>query len=800
MRSKLLTKILVSLGCISLLSANAACQDSAPPPGWQAHWVTDHSNRDSAKSSEVQLPIFRDGFVVRKAVLKAILRISGLGQYEAHVNQHNVTDAVLTPGWTDYSKRVFYDTYDVTALIVPGNNAIGVMLGRGMYDVSETKGRYSKFSRSFGPPTLIAELALSYTDGTTQTIGSDGSWKTASGPITFSSVYGGEDYDARLEQSGWDGPGFDASSWRRAEIVDGPGGKLVPEPMPPIKASQQFDPVAVTHPAPQVTVYDLGQNFAGWPEIEVSGEAGVKVKLVAGELLDPKGFVTQRSANASPKDENSFSYVLKGDGVERWHPRFSYWGFRYVEVSEGATAIHHLDGRFLHDAVDIDGSFNTSNELFNRIHKLINMAMLSNMVSVLTDCPHREKLGWLEQTHLAGASLMYNYDLAALYAKMADDMQDAQLANGMVPDIAPEFPKFEGAFRDSPEWGVADILSTWTSYQFYGDLDQLRQHYDSMARYVAYLHSRTQNDLLSYGLGDWYDIGPGEPGESKLTSKGLTASAVYYQALMRMARIATLTGHPDDAPNYTHDAEQVKAAFNHQYFHPDTNQYDSGSQTADAMPLVVGLVPESLRQAVLANLISDIRHHDNHVTAGDIGYHYVVRALTDGNRSDVLYDMLSSTDRPSYGDQLAHGATSLTEAWDANPNSSQNHFMLGHAEEWFYRGLAGIDFDLDRNLNERIIIHPAVVGSIRDAKATYKSKLGVIESNWSLQGDTVEMTVVIPVSNTATIILPSTFTRDLQINGGSPGAATGIRRASSASGSPAFIVTGGRYIFKASKP
>ena len=286
-----------------------------------------------------------------------------------------------------------------------------------------------------------------------------------------------------------------------------------------------------------------------------------------------------------------------------------------------------------------------------------------------------------------------------------------------------------------------------------------------MNRYAAYLQGRTQNQLLLYGLGDWYDIGLGDPGESKLTTKGLTATATYYEDLTALERIATLLHHPDDAASFAAQAAEVKQAFNRRFYHPETNQYDTGSQTADAMPLVVGLVPEQDRSAVLANLVADIHAHKDHVTAGDIGFHYVVRALTDGDRSDVLFSMLSRTDAPSYGNQLAHGATTLTEAWDANPNSSQDHFMLGHAEEWFYRGLAGIDFDLSRPAPDRIRIHPAVPGSLQSAHATFHSKLGVIESAWHRQANTLTLDITVPT--TSTLTLPTGFTH-LHTSTGTP--------------------------------
>jgi hypothetical protein len=750
--------------------------NSGPNLTWTAAWIG-----APAAVKDDRLPIFRREFPVTAPVRKATLRISGLGQFEAHLNGRKIGTALLTPGWTDYQKHVLYDTYDVTAMLRSGPNALGVMLGNGMYNVVETKGRYTKFERSFGPLKLIAQLDLTYANGKVETIGSDENWKAAAGPITFSSTYGGEDYDARLEMRGWDKPAFHDSDWLPVAKVDGPGGALVPETVPPVQAFERYEPVKITHPEKNIAIYDLGENFAGWPEIAVSGPAGAQVKLICGELLDDKGRVTQKSANAYPDSQQEWNYTLRGGGVEHWTPRFSYWGFRYVEVRSTSKAapvrVVHLAGRFLHDASSLDGEFASSDPLLNRIHLLIDRAVLSNTVSVLTDCPHREKLGWLEQTHLAGPSLMYNYGLAGLYAKMADDMADAQLANGMVPDIAPEYPVFEGGFRDSPEWGAAVVLSPWTAYQFYGDPAPLVAHYPSMKAYANYLHTKLDGGLLKYGLGDWYDIGPGDPGESKLTSKGITATATYFELLTAMQKIAVLAGKPEDVAGFATEAETIKAAFNTAYFHADSGTYDMGSQTAEAMPLVVGLVPEEARSQVLAALIADIASHGDHVTAGDIGFHYVVRALTDGGRSDVLLAMISKKDAPSYGDQLAHGATTLTEAWDANPASSQNHFMLGHAEEWFYRGLAGIDLDMSRPGDAQIRIAPAIVGKIQWARASYASKLGRIASRWSrskspsanvltpdlLTPDSLTLDVDVPAS--ATVVLPASDAEKIRLDG-----------------------------------
>jgi alpha-L-rhamnosidase len=792
------------LALIMLLSS-AAMEHPAPASTgrtpWLASWIgapASAPGEENTSKAAAALPIFRRKFQVREPVARAELRISGLGQYEALINGQMTTDSVLNSAWSDYRKRVYYNTWDVTQLVKRGVNVIGVMLGNGMYNVVETRGRYTKFAGSFGEPALILQLTITFRNGTTMTVSSDGAWKTSPGPITFDSVYGGEDYDARLEQPGWDEPGFDDTHWRPVSVNHGPGGKLIPESIPLVKAFDLYRPIGVTHPRPGVTVYDFGENSSGWPEIEVTGQRGAVVTLIPGELLDGKGLVTQRSAAASPAERNSFSYVLKGGGPEKWHPQFSYYGFRYMQAeTSGEVAIVQIDARFLHDAVSVDGQFSSSDPLLNAIHALINRAMLSNMMSVLTDCPHREKLGWLEQSHLAGASLMYNFNLKALYAKIADDMQDAQLTDGLVPDIAPEFTVFERGFRDSPEWGSAIILSSWKSYQFYGNLSILRDHYAGMQRYVTYLQGRSYGNLLGYGLGDWYDIGPNAPGESQLTAKGVTATAVFYQDLSTMGRIAALLGRPQEAQRYTGEAEQVRRSFNARFFDSERYQYDSGSQSANAMALALDLVPESQRQAVLANLIADIRMHGNHVTAGDIGFHYVVLALMQEGRSDVLYDMFSRTDRPSYGYQLARGATALTEAWDANPNSSQNHFMLGHAEEWFYRGLGGIDFDMSRSAGERIRIRPAIVGDLTYVSATYRSTSGRIGSTWSRAGRALNMEVTIPPGSSGELFVPDGY-KLVSVNGKPPRFDRRLRM-KEAVGRPAILATGGVWQIKAER-
>ena len=769
-------------------------------PDWHPQWIA--APGDDAQNNG-PLPLFRKQFSLRPHLARAILYVSGLGQYEIHLNGRKVGDDQLTPGWTDYRKTIDYDAYDVTTSLRAGSNAMGVLLGNGMYRVLKTEGRYTKFVGTYGPLKCAVLLHMEFTDGTSQDIATNASWSTAPGPITFSSTYGGEDYDARLEPHTWDQPGFDDSHWQHVTLADAPGGTLVPEIAPPLRVLRTYAPAKVTTLRPGVTVYDLGQNFAGWPSITVSGPAGVRVKLIPGELLNPDGSVSQHSSGGP----QWFSYTLRGGGPETWRPRFSYYGFRYVQVeierqpnAYPPVRILALRGEAVHSSAPAAGIFESSDVLLNRIHTLILRAIENNSVSLFTDCPHREKLGWLEETHLLASALLYDFDFQGIFASTARNIRDAQVADGpsagRVPEIAPQYVVFgvdNGVFDDSPEWGSTAVLGPWYAQQRTGDRAFLSAQLDVMRRYVAYLGTRAQNNIVAYGLGDWYDIGPGEPGISKLTTSGVTATAIYYQDIRVLEHSTALLGLSDESRKYAALADSVRASFNQRFFDAAHHLYDKGSQTAQAMPLVVGLVPDSERAAVLDALVADIRAHGNHVTAGDVGFHYVVGALLDGGRSDVLYDMLERTDSPSYGYQLTKGATALTEAWDADPNSSQDHFMLGHAEEWFYRGLGGIDIDFAREGKQLLILRPAVVGKLSSVKTSYDSVFGRIESSWHHTASGVTYDFVIPPNTTVNLEVASTSRAAVTVNGAAAGKATGVLSADSSTGVVRITVGSGRY-------
>ncbi|WP_240755324.1 family 78 glycoside hydrolase catalytic domain [Pedobacter sp. SYP-B3415] len=707
------------------------------------------------------LPMLRREFRIAKKIKRATAFVSGLGHFELTLNGKKVGDHFLDPGWTKYDKQALYVTFDISKELRWGANALGVMLGNGFYYTPPVKGRYRKLKSTFGYPKMICRVLLEYTDGSQQNIVSDTGWKTAPSPITFSSIYGGEDYDARLEQSGWDMPGFNDRSWKAAVLTGGPA--LSAQQTAPMRFFDRFEPKSVKAVA-KGWVYDLGQNASGIIRLEVKGKRGDTVRIRQAELLNEDGTINQKPSG-SP---SYFTYVLKGGETETWQPRFFYSGFRYLQVEGAIPAgqpevrelprLRALSALHVRNAATQTGTFACSEPLFNKTFELINWATKSNMASVFTDCPHREKLGWLEQVHLMGASVRYNFDVAPMFRKALEDMRNSQTAEGLVPEIAPEYVKFDygdGMFRDSPEWGSSSILAAWNMYEWYGDKNALHENYGMIRAYLAYLAARAKGNLLFQGLGDWYDLGPNPPGVSQLTPMGVTASAIYYLDLVTAARIAAVLGNRADASAYAALAQNVRIAFNKKFFDAATGQYATGSQTANAMALYMDMAEPANRAKVLENLIADIRRRGNSLTAGDIGYRYVLRVLEQEGRSDVIYDMNSRSDVPGYGYQLAQGATALTESWAALPSVSNNHFMLGHLMEWLYSGLGGIRQDTTGLAFSKIIIRPEPVGDIRHAAASYDSPSGTISTRWKRDGSEFMLETTIPPNTSATVYLPA---------------------------------------------
>jgi hypothetical protein len=716
------------------------------------------NNLGEVAKKRTLVPYFRKEFSLGEKISQAIVFVSGLGHYELHINGKKVGDRFLSPGWTNYQKTCLYNTYDITANLKPGKNAIGAIVGNGFYNINRE--RYRKLVIAWGAPKMIMKLIVRYNDGSEESIVSDNTWKTTPSPITFTSIYGGEDYDARLEQPGWDKVGFNDQKWNTALTVRNPLGELKPESDYPLKIMRAFEPGSIAHKDDSTYLYDFDQNASGIIKLSVHGEEGQAVRLTPGELIGDDSLVTQR-ASGQPF---YFTYILKGHDVEIWMPRFSYYGFRYVQVKGAVPSgepnpdklpvISGLQLLHTRNSSPGTGSFKCSSDLFNSIHELINWSIKSNLASVATDCPHREKLGWLEQTHLMGNSIKCLYDIHNLYDKIIDDMTEAQLENGLVPDIAPEFVPFLGGFRDSPEWGSAGIILPWDMYEWYGDIEAVKKAFPMMKRYLNYLGSMAEKNILSHGLGDWYDLGPKFPGEAQLTPKAFTATSIYYYDAKLLAEMAVLIGEDEDALTFRRLSENIRISFNKEFFNPETKVYSTGSQTAYAMPLFFGMVDDTRKKEVVSNLVKSINENNKALTAGDIGYRYLLRVLEQEGESQLIYEMNSKTDVPGYGYQLAKGATSLTESWAGLRDVSNNHMMLGHLMEWFYSGLGGIRQLPGSKGFEHILIAPDIVGDITWAEATCQTIHGEIASSWNISGSNLTMKVRIPANCTATVEIP----------------------------------------------
>jgi len=729
---------------------------------WKADWLgAHHDETDDQK----QLPIFRHEFVLQKPVARARAYVCGLGHYEFRCNGDKVGDYVLAPGWTEYDRTCFYNVLDVTDHLHQGPNVIGIMLGNGFFNVEG--GRYIKFIDSYGKAKCLVQLEIDFDDGTSLTVCSNQNWKVHKGPLTFSCIYGGEDYDARLEQHGWDRPGFPtAADWANASEVDPPEGKLKSQMNPPLKVMKRFRPVQIEQVQLGIYVADFGQNFSGWVQIKVKGREGAKLTLTPAERLKD-GRIDQRPSG-SP---HTYSYIAKGSGEEEWSPRFSYYGFRYVQIEgatpegwdsgeEDAAALTYLEGQMIYPDVETGGSFACSDAMINRIHGLINWAMLSNMKSYFTDCPHREKLGWLEQLYLMGPSLTCNYSLESLLAKILNDMKDAQQPNGLVPTTAPEYVVFSGQwgfFRDAVAWGGAYILVGQQMLQKYGNVEILREHYENMRRYIDYVTDQADGYIVKNGLGDWYDVGPNGPGLTQNTPTELAETAIYYHIVTVFQQFAELLNHESDAAKYAALGERIKAAFNRAFFNEDSGLYASGSQTAQAMPLALGLAEEPFRMQVFQHLADDVVSRGCHTTAGDVGHRYVLQTLQEFGRSDLILAMARRTESPSYGYQIVHGATALTEAWDGpTVGHSQNHFMLGHIEEWFYRGLAGIEYAYKPDTEDfEICFHPLKADGVTWVESEHELPPGRTRTSFKqLRSGLLEIEIEVPTNTCGMIYLP----------------------------------------------
>ncbi len=729
-------------GRVSPWSETAQFEMGLLAPGdWEAEWIQGGQ-------------LLRKEFEAGKDVVRARAYACGLGNYELRLNGEKVGDRALDPGWTMYEKRVLYSTYNVTDDIAPGDNAVGLILGNGRY--IEAYG--------YGPPRAFVQLELEYRDGSREMIATGGSWRSSEGPIVSDDLFNGETYDARLEKPGWDVVGYDDSDWLPCEPADPPGGRIVSQAScPPIRVTKTLQPVDMLNPRQGVYVYDFGQNFTGWVRLRVSGPRGAEVRLRFSELLGRDGVV-----NTKPNREAKSTdvYILRGGGVEEHEPRFTYHGFRYVEMTgfPGTPTLGALEGRAVHSDVEVVGGFACSNHLINRIHGNIVWGQLGNLMSVPTDCPQRdERMGWTGDSQLTAEEAILDFWMPGFFEKWMDDILDAQEEDGRVPDVVPPYWRFPDS---DPAWGTVIAVIPWLLYVYYGDIRILERCYDGVERWVNYLLSNSTGHILSLSkYGDWCPPGHVKPVE---TPGELLSTWVFYHDATTLSKMAGVLGRRDDSVKYEELSGKIKEAFNERFL--DEGRYGTGSQTCNVLPLYSGMVPEDQAGSVFENLVKDVEvTHDRHLNTGIVGTRYLLDALTRYGRADLAYEVAAQTTYPSWGYMIGEGATTLWERWEylAGPGmNSHNHIMFGAVDAWFYKTLAGINVDPMAPAFERLVIKPHILGDIRFVSASTRTIVGTVRSEWERSENRLTLRVSVPISSTAEVFVPKIGLKNVSVKEG----------------------------------
>jgi alpha-L-rhamnosidase len=741
----------------------------------------------SQKSSS---PIFRKNFRVEKPVRAATAYVCGLGYHELRLNGKKVGDHVLDPAPTRYDRRVIYVAHDVTDSIHQGDNAVGVMLGNGWYNM-HTRATWDFDKAPWRrPPAMLLHLRIEYEDGTTETVVSDKSWKASTGPIILDSIRAGELYDARKNPAGWDTVGYDDSHWQAPQVVEPPTVNIRCQLMPPMRVTQTIKPISVTEPRPGVFIFDLGQHMAGWVRLQAQGSAGKQVTLRYSERLDAEGMI-QRSEISMYVFEGPFqtdSYVFKGEGVEQWEPRFAYHGFRYVEVTgfPGRPTLDNITGCVVHTDFPTAGRFRCSNELLNAIQEMTLWSYRGNYHGYPTDCPTREKNGWTGDAHLAAEQAMYNFHNAAAYRKWIQDIGDEQMTTGEIPAIVPT-GGWGYAWGNGPAWDCAFTLIPWYLHLYRGDSRPLELHFDQMKRYVDYLTSHSKNHIVDIGLGDWVPA-------KTVTPVAITSTGYYYVDALIVSRTARILGKTEDAEKYASLAENIRKAFNRE-FHQGDGIFLNGSQTAQSCAIYQGLVEPAGKQATLEQLVAKVHEADDHLDVGILGAKYLFHSLSENGQHELAYRIATQTSPPSYGHWHTRGATTLWEDWSGI--ASLNHIMFGDISTWFYQKLAGINPDPQVPGFKHIVIRPMPAADLTWVEARTESMYGTIVSSWRKEADgAFKLYVVVPANTSATIHVPATETSRITESGKPADHTTGVKGIQRDGSRVTFQVGSGKYEFK----
>jgi alpha-L-rhamnosidase len=730
---------------------------------WKANWIEPDLQEDTSKSQPA--PMLRRTFKLTNDPRSARLYVSSHGLYEIYVNGKRVGDEVFTPGWTSYNKRLQYQTFDVSDLLVRGDNSIGAFLGDGWY-----RGNigFSNRRNVYGNRlALLMQLQITFRDGRQEIVVSDQNWKSSTGPILMSEIYHGETYDARLEKTGWNEAGYDDSSWAGVKVVDHPKNRLIASEGPPVKKIQEIKPVKIIKTPAGATVVDLGQNMVGWIRLKVQGLAGTTVTLVHAEVLDKQGnFYIENLRRAAQKVQ----YILKGGGVEVYEPRFTFQGFRYVAVDgyPGELTLDSLTGVVVHSEMKPTGEFSTSNHLINQLQQNIVWGQKGNFLDVPTDCPQRdERLGWTGDAQVFARTAAFNMDVSSFFSKWLKDLSADQYQNGSVPWVIPDvISRPEGGSAGSAGWADAAVIIPWTMYLSYGDTRVLEEQYPSMVRWVEFMKQRAGEDFIwdgDFHFGDWLAFATTRsdyPGAT--TGKDLIATAFFAHSTSLLSRIALILGKKDDAARYNELATNVKSAFRREFV-TQSGRVGENTQTAYVLALEFDLLPDDMRASAAQRLAREVRER-KHLTTGFLGTPYLCHVLSRYGYLDEAYMLLNREQYPSWLYPVKQGATTIWERWDGlKPDgtfqdkgmNSFNHYAYGAVGDWMYRVMAGIEIDPSAPGYRHILIQPRPGSGFTHAKASHLTLYGRVASSWEIKNDRFDLSVEVPPNTRATIRLPS---------------------------------------------
>ncbi|MFC1551633.1 family 78 glycoside hydrolase catalytic domain [Candidatus Latescibacterota bacterium] len=801
---------------------------------WKASWIgMIHPNPEYAallgKDNSIPLdqPVnFRRPFDIEKQIESATVYATARGVYTMHLNGKRVGEDYLTPGWTQYNERLQYQSYDVTGMLESGANVLGAVLAEGWYcgHLSWQNERW-KYGTE---PSLCAQMIITYTDGTEEIIGTDVSWTcTRSGPIRYSSIYKGERYDARMEMSGWNAPGFNDDGWNAAAVLDAPGLIISAQLSETVRKIETIKPIGVTEPAPGVYVFDMGQNFIGWIRLKAAGQSGTEITLRHAERLNPDGtFYTENLRGADATD----TFILAGTGDEEiFEPHFTFHGFQYVEVTgyPGTPDLEDITGIVVHSDTPRAGQFVCSDPLVNRLYENIIWGQKGNFLSVPTDCPQRdERLGWTGDAQTFVQTSVYNMDVAAFFTKWMVDVTDAQSPDGPVPDVVPSLGTQQYRGQATPAWSDTVIIVPYTVWRTYGDIGMLETHWDAMDLYMDDLLKQNpafiRKNRIGSSYGDWLSIKDDTP-------KYLLATAFWAYDAQCMIDMAEALGKTGDAARYRGQYEAIKSAFQSSYAAADgrvfpqngdlekfgayagSHDYTGGigeSQTGYLLALAADLVPDGLSDAASGHLVRKIRDNGWCLSSGFVGIRFLNPVLTQTGHNDVAYRLLLQDAYPSWLYPVKNGATTIWERWDGwtaekgfqDPGmNSFNHYSLGSVGEWLYGYVAGIRADKDHPGFSRFIIDPYPGAGLDFAEASYHSLRGTIKSRWTCENDIFTMEVTVPANTTARISVPCDDPGaygDITENGSPAGDSEGVAYVASHKDRVEFEVGSGTYRFQ----